>query len=115
MNNKEKLHLAKTAGFWSEQIGSVVNPLNWYAWPFGMSAAAATPTRSLKDQGRMDSAGGKQVLKDLLIPGVAPYNSMKRLGTSIRGPELKEMKAEAEMDRVQRKKDKKDKKDKKSD
>jgi hypothetical protein len=110
VNNKEKLHLAKTAGFWSEQIGSVVNPLNWYAWPFGMSAAAATPTRSLKDQGRMDSAGGRQVLKDLLIPGVAPYNSMKRLGTSIRGPELKEMKAEAEMDRVQRKKDKKDKK-----
>jgi hypothetical protein len=125
MNNKEKLYLAKTAGYWSETFGTALNPINHMGGtPLGMGAAVATPTRSLKEQGRMDSAGVKQVLRDLLIPGVAPYNSMKRLGTSIRGPELKEMKAEADDSRLSKREAKKDKnedskendeKDKKSD
>ena len=104
MNNKEKLYLAKQAGYWSEMAGTALNPINHMGGALvGAGAALATPTQSLKEQGRRDSAGVKQVLRDLIIPGVAPYNSMKRLGTSIRGPELKEMKAEAEGNRAQRK------------
>jgi hypothetical protein len=125
VNNKEKLYLAKQAGYWSEMAGTVLNPINHMGGNLvGSVAALATPTQSLKEQGRRDSAGVKQVLRDLLIPGVGPYNSMKRVGTSIRGSELKEMKAEADDSRLSKREAKKDKnedskehdkKDKKSD
>ncbi len=83
----------KQAGFYSELL-SGLNPLNMIGGnAIGSLAALATPTRSLEDQAELDTGGTKEVLKDLLIPGLGPYRSMKRLGTSIRGPELKEMKA----------------------
>jgi len=91
MNTKEKLYLVKHAGFWSETIGSIINPLNFYGGAMlGGGAALATDTHSLREQAERDSGGINQVLKDILIPGVGPYNAMKRLGTSIRGSELKD-------------------------
>jgi hypothetical protein len=78
----------KSAGIVSEAVG-LLNPLNLYGGNFvGPLAALATPTKSLKEQAKMESRGGRTALENLLIPGVAPYRGYKRLGTSIRGPEL---------------------------
>ena len=83
--------LAKAGGYWSE-AASGINPLNIYGGtPIGSLAAAMTPTRSLAEQAEGDNGGIGTVLQNLLIPGVGPYRAMKRLGTSIRGPELQEM------------------------
>ena len=77
--------------------GSLVNPINLMGGgTAGALAALATPTESLEEQSKRDAGGIKQVLKDILIPGYGPYNSMKRVGTSIRGPELEALKAELE-------------------
>ena len=52
----------------------------------GTLLAGTTPTRSTREQAEADP----EVLKNLLIPGRAAYNQMKRLGMSIRSPELKQ-------------------------
>jgi hypothetical protein len=50
----------------------------------------------LQEQAKIDTGGVSQALKDLLIPGVGPYNAWKRVGTSIRGPELEKLKHKEE-------------------
>ena len=50
----------------------------------GGGAALATPTRNLKEQAEADQEG---ILMNM-IPGRGQYNSLKRLGHSIRGPEI---------------------------
>ena len=50
----------------------------------GGGAALATPTRNLKEQAESDQEG---ILMNM-IPGRGQYNTMKRLGHSIRGPEI---------------------------
>lgn len=75
---------AKQAGFYSEW-GSGFNPLNSIGGPVGTILAGLTPTRDLGEQAETDES----MWKNLLIPGVGPYNAMKRLGTSIRGPEAR--------------------------
>jgi len=113
----------KQGGYWSEFF-SQLNPLNWYAGNIaGGGAALATPTRSLQDQARRDELGGAgTALANLLIPGVGPYNAFKRLGTSIRGPELKSMKSnwraadeEEEEQRYRRGKERREKQEKGAD
>jgi len=75
---------AKQAGFYSEWA-SGFNPLNSIGGPVGTILAGLTPTRDLGEQAETDES----MWKNLLIPGVGPYNAMKRLGTAIRGPELR--------------------------
>ena len=76
----------KSAGYWTELL-SGLNPLNMIGGShIGMGAAALTPTRNLQEQAVAD----EDMWKNLLIPGVGGYNAMKRLGTSIRGPEIKQ-------------------------
>ena len=85
----------KAAGYWSELLSSL-NPLNAYGGSLaGGGIALMTPTRSMSQQAKSDVGGWKTVLQNLLIPGVGPYRGFKRLGTSIRGPELKAEKSEA--------------------
>ncbi len=84
----EKRYSKKEAGYGSE-LASGLNPINFVANPFGSLAALTTPTRSLKEQAEHDEEDN--ALRNLLVPGVGAYNSMKRVGTSIRGPELKAM------------------------
>lgn len=97
----------KYAGYWSEAF-SGLNPLNLYGGAaLGGAAALATPTRSLEDQAQHDQLGGLgTALTNLLVPGVGPYRGFKRLGTSIRGPELKEMKEDAQYDHDEEKRQK---------
>jgi hypothetical protein len=81
--NPEDDEQPKEAGYWSEQF-SMLNPLNYPALPFAGGAALATPTRNLEEQAEAD----KSTWSNLLVPGKGPYNSFKRLGTSVRGPEI---------------------------
>jgi len=57
----------------------------------GALGAAATKTRPAEDQADEDT-DKRSLLKNLLIPGRASYNKWKRVGTSIRSPELKALK-----------------------
>ena len=82
----------KQAGYWSE-LASSLNPLNLVAGPFASAAALSTPTRNLRDQA---TSNIDDTWSNLLIPGKGPYNSAKRLGWSIRGPELEAARAAAE-------------------
>lgn len=76
--------LTKAAGIYSEMIGNA-NPLNLYGGSIGGGIAALTnPTRTDEEQAKAD----KSILSNLLIPGVAPYNSFKRLGYSARNQHL---------------------------
>jgi hypothetical protein len=85
--------LTKASGYWSELAGQF-NPLNIYGGSLaGGAAALATPTKTQGEIAEADTGGVGKVLANLLIPGVAPYRMMKRLGTSIRGPEIKEQRA----------------------
>jgi len=94
----------KAAGYWSELAGGL-NPLNIYGGsPIGAAAALATPTRNLQDQALAD----QDMWKNLLIPGVGPYNTMKRLGGAIRGPEITEERRELAAERAEGKKKKRD-------
>jgi len=79
----------KQAGNISEFL-SALNPANMYGGSLGGGGAAyATDTRSLKDQAEFDSNDGvARTLANLLVPGVGPYNTFKRLGASIRSPEM---------------------------
>jgi hypothetical protein len=91
-----------------------LNPLNYPALPFAGGAALSTPTRDLEEQATAD----KSTWSNLLIPGKGPYNTFKRLGTAIRGPEitkerdeLEKEKREKALGRGKKKDDKDDKKD----
>jgi len=81
----------KQAGFWSE-LGAGLNPLNLVAGPMGAAAALTTPTRNIRDQA---TSNIDDTWSNLLIPGKGSYNSAKRLGWSIRGPELEAVRAAA--------------------
>lgn len=81
--------LTKTAGVYSELIGNTLNPLNQFGGQVGGGIAALTnPTRTDEDQAKAD----KSILANLFVPGVAPYNTFKRIGYSIRNPRLLEAK-----------------------
>lgn len=82
--NMHKEGSGKRAGWYSEVIGSNVNPLNVIGNPAAALAAYLTPTRSLKEQAQAD----KSTWSNVLIPGKGAYNRWKRLGTTIRGPEI---------------------------
>jgi hypothetical protein len=76
----------KQGGYWSELAGSVGNPLNWMGpGHLGAAAAGLTKTRNIDEQAEADES----LMGNLLIPGKASYNLFKRLGGSIRGPEIK--------------------------
>ncbi len=90
----------KQAGAWSE-YGGMLNPLNLVAGnTIGALAALATKTKSLKQQSEDDNSNSA-VWSNLLVPGVAAYRAHKRLGTSIRGPELAEMRSMAEKEKAE--------------
>lgn len=84
----------KQAGYWSE-YASGLNPMNSVGTPLAALAALLTPTRSLEDQAEAEASEDfSTALANVLIPGLGPYKGFKRLGTSIRGRELKDMKKE---------------------
>jgi hypothetical protein len=91
----------KQAGFVSELLGNNLNPLNALAAPVSGVAALMTPTRTTERQAQNDSKS--HYLRDLLVPGVAPYQAFKRLGYAIRGPDLQEQIARKQLDRAQKK------------
>jgi len=112
-------YTAKEGGYWSETFGSMLNPLNLYGGIQGGGIAAlATPTKSLEEQAEQADIQAespiKTILQNLLIPGVGPYRGFKRLGTSIRGPELKKMQAEKKEKREGEEAKEKKEKDKES-
>ena len=85
----------KDAGAYSEALG-FANPLNAYGPGVlgGGIAALMKPTRGVKEQAKHDVDGGiRQALLNVLVPGVGPYNAYKRLGMSIRGPEMQAARA----------------------
>ena len=89
--------LTKRGGYWTEQLGGF-NPLNMYGGtPIGMIAAGFTPTRSINEMADQDTGSWSNVL----LPGVAPYRVMKRLGTAIRGPEMKAMEEQIKRERAE--------------
>jgi hypothetical protein len=97
----------KRSGFYSEML-SGLNPLNLYGGTLvGSGAALTTPTRDLKQQAEAD----QDMWKNILVPGVGPYNAMKRIGTSIRGPELKEERGALEAAQAEAKRSRKEKRD----
>lgn len=51
----------------------------------GIAAALGTPTRTLEEQAKSDVDSS---WKSLLIPGFGAFNDWKRMGTSMRSPEL---------------------------
>ena len=86
----------KEAGYWSE-LGGNLNPVNvltaGLANAAGGAGALATPTRDTEEQAEAD----EDTWSNLLIPGKAGYNQMKRIGYSIRNPDLKEEALDAEI------------------
>ena len=87
----------KQAGLWSELAGTVLSPVNYFApaapLAVGGALSLATDTRSDEEQKENDSS----MWKNLLIPGVGPYNLWKRLGNKLRGPKaLQEAKKQYE-------------------
>ena len=102
----------KRAGYYSE-LASMLNPLNAYGATVGGGIGAlTTPTRTMTEQATHDRKGIRQVLLDLLVPGVGPYHAFKRHGTSIRGPELKAEKARLKQEAENKSKSKSKDKDK---
>ena len=88
----------KAAGYWSEFAGNLVNPINLYGGSLlGAAAAPFSKTRKLREQAEAD----EDLWKNLLIPGWAGHNAMKRLGHSIRGPEITEAREGLEDERVE--------------
>lgn len=90
-SKKDKPEEEKEAGWKSEILGSLAPPnlLTHFGTMGGSTAAGqlaalGTPTRSLKEQAQHDE---DDHLKNA-IPGYSAYNTMKRMGTSIRSPEL---------------------------
>ena len=87
----------KEAGYWSEAIGQL-NPANIVGGThIGAASALATPTRDTEEQAESDQS----VWKNLLVPGVAGYNAAKRLGYSIRNPDLKAEDLDAQIEQLE--------------
>ena len=77
-------HFKKEAG-WKSEYAALLNPLNLVGNYPGSAAAAFTKTRTRREQAEAD----KETWKNILIPGRSGYNMYKRLGHSLRGPEIK--------------------------
>lgn len=87
----------KQAGPISELL-SHYNPVNAVALPAAGLAALLTPTRTTAQMAKNDAKS--RVLRDLLVPGVGPYNAFKRTGYAWRNPELKAEIAGVQLDRA---------------
>ena len=90
---------AKAAGWKTEAMGTILNPLNLFGGNYlGSLAAAATPTRTLDEQAQADNS----TWSNLFVPGASTYNYWKRIGAATRSPEMRAMRRKAKMDRLQR-------------
>lgn len=88
----------KNAGWKTEMLGNLINPVNLYGGStLGAAAAAMTPTRTLNQQSEADDS----TWSNIFIPGQASYNWFKRIGAASRSPEMKAMRNKATMDRRQ--------------
>ena len=90
----------KESGYKSE-LASHFMPTNF---PFGILggalAAPFTATQSYDDLAKREAKETiMSNLKTLLVPGVGPYQHWKRMGTSIRSPEVKGLQADYTQDR----------------
>lgn len=87
----------KEAGWKTEMLGSMLNPLNVLGGNYlGAGAAGLTRTRTLNEQSSADDS----TWSNLFIPGQAQYNWWKRIGSATRSPEMKAMRNKAKMDRL---------------
>lgn len=109
----EEAGVKAAAGSTSEML-SAFNPLNIYGGAMlGGGAALMSPTRSLEEQAAHDAARGPLgYAADILIPGVGAYNGFKRLGSMVRSPEIKKMKAQKRYDKLKKETDSSDETDK---
>lgn len=81
----------KTAGPISETLG-FSSPAN----VLGGAAALMTPTRSLEQQAKFDATDNAgRAVANAVVPGYGAYNMYKRMGSSVRSPEMKAMQAKA--------------------
>lgn len=80
LSDQQAIELLKSADITSELGGTILNPLNAVAAPFAALRALSTPTRSDEEQLNADSIGQEERLKQVLLPGSAPYNLFKRFG-----------------------------------
>jgi hypothetical protein len=97
LGQERPVEYAKAAGYWSELAGNLANPINHFGGSLvGAIAAPFSETRKLREQ----AAADKDLWKNFLIPGWASHNAMKRLGHSIRGPEIAEAREDLEDERV---------------
>lgn len=81
----------KTAGPISETLG-FSSPANI----LGGAAALMTPTRSLEQQAKFDATDNAgRAIANAFVPGYGAYNMYKRMGSSVRSPEMKAMQAKA--------------------
>jgi len=81
----------KTAGPISETLG-FSSPANI----LGGAAALMTPTRSLEQQAKFDATDNAgRAIANAVVPGYGAYNMYKRMGSSVRSPEMKAMQAKA--------------------
>lgn len=81
-------------GAMSKQAGPISETLA-FARPdnlLGGAAALMTPTRTLAQQANHDANDGMgRTLANLFVPGVGAYNAYKRMGASMRSPEMKKL------------------------
>jgi len=102
----------KRAGWSSEMLGQL-NPLNLYGGNvIGGLAAATTPTKDTEDMAEEDTRGIGNALLNLLVPTRAPYKAWKRVGYSVRNPDLEKTKEKVEDKKEKEKKKEEDAKDK---
>ena len=73
-----------------------MSPLALIGAPVGALAALFTRTRNTDEQAKAD----ENTWKNLLIPGLAAYNSWKRVGYSIRNPDLIKAQGQRKIDKV---------------
>jgi hypothetical protein len=89
----------KSAGWKTEALGAIVNPINLFgANVLGAGAAGLTPTRTLNQQSVSDDS----TWSNLFVPGQASYNWFKRIGAATRSPEMLAMRRQAIVDRLER-------------
>lgn len=103
----DKIAEEKQAGYTSEYLSYILNPANILGGSLlGPLASLLSKTRTTKSQATHDTRLKHDIL-NLLVPGVGPYNSFKRLGYSIRHPELTKakLKQREEDDKNKEKKD----------
>lgn len=87
----------KEAGWKTEALGSIINPINVFGGNhLGALLAATTPTRTLNEQSSADDS----TWSNLFIPGQAQYNYWKRIGSATRSPEMKAMRNKVKLDRL---------------